>query len=288
MGRAEAQSEMSASLPEPTPTASATSATAPMASTGSDQAGGADENRGGASVEREVEEQDADVSPTGLLRSWTVTGFYTASSYGPGNARGTQIVARAAIARIGSSLLRVTLPTMLDIENGPSGFGDAQFFYLFSHRAKDAAFGIGPSLWVPTASSQSLGTGKWAFGPSAGYLRGNRRSKVVSGFLMQSFFSFAGPSWRAPMQIAALQPLLVHSLGSGWAVRSVDATWTFDLHRGSSIVPLSLGVSKLFRSGGQTFIGAFSWVTTVVHANAPRSPKNTLKFTVTIVYPPKR
>jgi hypothetical protein len=85
--------------------------------------------------------------------------------------------------------------------------------------------------------------------------------------------------------LAALQPIMVAQLGSGWSVRSADSTWTFDMQRGSSIVPVSLGVGKLVHIGKQTFSLILSDEATVVHANAPNAPKNTMRFFIRIIYP---
>jgi hypothetical protein len=238
-----------------------------------------------ASSPTPAEVEGSDVNPLGLVRAWSLVGLYTGSSYAPGDLRATQIVLREAVARLGQSLLRATLPTMIDVQNGASGFGDAQVFYFFESPVRNGRFGIGPSISVPTASNAALGSGKWSIGPAAGYLVAAKKARIVSGFLMQSFFSVAGPSWRKPQSLVYFQPLLVHDLGAGWSLRSVDATWAFDMQRGSSIMPLSLGVGKMIHAGGQTFVVALSDIATVVHANAPRAPKNAVKLNISIVYP---
>ena len=232
-----------------------------------------------------VEQESADVDPTSPTEAWTFVGAYTGSTYGPGNLRLLQIIPREEILRIGTSLLRATLPPIRTINGVDSGFGDAQLFYLFAQHVSQGRLGIGFDLSVPTASSVTLGSGKWSVGPSVGYAKLNRKARVIGGALIQTFFSVAGPSWRRAQSLAAVQPVLVAQLRSGWSVRSADSTWTFDMQRGASIMPLSLGIGKLARIGKQTFNFVLSDEATVVHANAPNAPKNTVRFNIRIIYP---
>ena len=232
-----------------------------------------------------IEQESADVDPTSPTEAWTFIGAYTGSTYGPGDLRLLQIIPREEILRIGTSLLRATLPPIRTIQGVDSGFGDAQVFYLFSHHITQGRLGVGFDVSVPTASDANLGSGKWSVGPSVGFVKLNRKARFIGGALLQTFFSVAGPSWRRAQSLVAFQPILVAQLGGGWSLRSADSTWTFDLERGNSIMPLSLGVGKLQHIGKQTFNFILSDEATVVHANAPNAPKNTLRFFIRIIYP---
>jgi hypothetical protein len=232
-----------------------------------------------------IEQQSADVDPTSPVEAWTFAGVYTGSTYGPGNFRSLQIIPREEVLRLGTSLLRATLPPIRTIQGVDSGFGDAQLFYLFAHDVPHGRLGIGFSTLFPTATDPKLGTGKWSIGPSAAYVKLNRKARFLGGFLVQSFFSFAGPSWRHSVSTVALQPVFVKQLAAGWSLRSADATWTFDLQRGSSIVPISLGVGKLLHVGAQTLNVVLADEATLVHANAPNAPKNTARLIIRIMYP---
>jgi hypothetical protein len=232
-----------------------------------------------------IEQESADVDPTSPTEAWTFIGAYTGSTYGPGDLRLLQIIPREEILRIGTSLLRATLPPIRTIQGVDSGFGDAQVFYLFAHHIAQGRLGIGFDVSVPTASSADLGSGKWSIGPSVGFVKLNRKARFIGGALLQTFFSVAGPSWRHAQSLIAFQPILVAQLRGGWSLRSADSTWTFDMERGASIMPLSLGISKLAHIGKQTFNFILSDEATVVHANAPNAPKNTLRFFIRIIYP---
>jgi hypothetical protein len=232
-----------------------------------------------------VEQESADVDPTSPIKAWTLIGAYTGATYGPGNLPITQIVAREEVLRLGSSLVRATLPPVVTVRGVTGGLGDAVVFYLATRRSAARGFGVGLSATFPTASDPRLGTGKWNAGPSVAFAAINRSSRILAGFLMQSFFSYAGPSWRRDQSLVTFQPAIVKQLGSGWSIRSADATWAFDLERGSSIVPISLGVGKLFKIGQQSLNVVLVDVGTVVHANAPNAPKNTVKLLFRVMYP---
>lgn len=223
------------------------------------------------------------VDPTTPTRDWTLLTVYTGSSYAPGDLRLWQYIPREEVLRVGKSLLRATLPSWTSVVGGPSGWGDSQAFYLFATHTAHGGYGPGVSMWFPTAGSPKLGTGKWSVGPSFGYVNADVRSKLFVGFLTQSFFSFAGPSWRKNQSLILFQPLFVKGLGKGWSIRSVDANWTFDLERGSTVLPLSLGVGKQVYFGSQKVNLALADIVAIVRANAPAVPKNSLKFTISFV-----
>lgn len=232
-----------------------------------------------------LEQESADVDPTSPIKAWTLLGTYTGATYGPGNLPVTQIVAREEVLRLGSSLVRATLPPIVTVRGVTGGLGDAVVFYLATRRNATQGFGIGLSATFPTASDPRLGTGKWNAGPSVAYAAINRSSRMLAGFLVQSFFSYAGPTSRRDQSLVTFQPAVVKQLPGGWSLRSADATWAFDLERGSSILPISFGVGKLFRIGAQTLNVVLVDVGTVVHANAPNAPKNTVKLLFRVMYP---
>ncbi|MBV8283595.1 MAG: hypothetical protein JO175_03040 [Candidatus Eremiobacteraeota bacterium] len=175
----------------------------------------------------------------------------------------------------------------MNVINGvDSGFGDMQTFYQFVNRySASSATGIGLSAWIPTASDPNFGTGRWSIGPSTSFINVNRRAGYFDGFLMQSFFSFAGPAARGTQSLVTFQPAFVKLLGSGWSLRSADATWQFDLAHGSTVMPLSLGFGKLVRMKSQAINFVLADSVTVVHANGPAAPKNTVRFLVRVIYP---
>jgi hypothetical protein len=134
---------------------------------------------------------------------------YSGASYAPGNLSLWQFIPREATVQLGGSLLRASLPRWQSIEGGSSGWGDAQLFYLVPKRVRNGRFGGGLSMWIPVASNPNLGTGKWSIGPSVGYGGVNPASRMFIGFLVQSFFSVAGPSWRQAQSLILFQPIMI-------------------------------------------------------------------------------
>lgn len=228
-----------------------------------------------------LQDEADDVDPAPPIRSASVQTFYTSASYGPGNARVGQVIPRFDSLRIGDSYVRLSFPRYAWTDGGAYGMSDAQIVYLSSlARGGATRVALGGTFYIPSASSPNLGIGTWGLGPAAGLIHLDRAAGMATGFLLQSIFSFAGPSTRPKQRVVALQPFVVKQLGAGWSLRSADAQWAADFTRGSTIVPLSLGIGKLFPLGTQALNIVVADVVTVVHANTPAAPKNTWKLTI--------
>ncbi|HKE37906.1 MAG TPA: hypothetical protein VKB39_10750 [Candidatus Baltobacteraceae bacterium] len=236
-----------------------------------------------------LQEEADDVDPAPPIRSASVQTFYTNASYGPGNVRVGQVIPRFDSLRIGDSYVRLSFPRYAWTDGGAYGISDAQIIYLTSlSHGGSTRFAVGGTFYIPSASSPQLGIGTWGLGPAAGLIHFDRVAGLATGFLLQSIFSFAGPSTRPKQRVVALQPLVVKQLGAGWSLRSADAQWATDFTRGSTIVPVSLGIGKLFPVGAQVLNVVVADVVTVIHANAPAAPKNTWKLTIIIMDPRRR
>ncbi|MBV8245890.1 MAG: hypothetical protein JOZ38_08215 [Candidatus Eremiobacteraeota bacterium] len=218
-------------------------------------------------------------------QSFTLSGVYTGSTYGPGNAQIVQFATREDILTVGRTLLRISLPRLATINRFDSGFSDMQMYYIPTHRLTQLRWGLGLTAVIPVASNPNFGTGKWTLGPAGGILSVRRGSNFIFGALMQSAFSIAGPSARRNQSAISFQPLLFLRLPGGrWYLKSADSLWAFDLQRGSSIVPLSLGFGTLARLGSGTVNISLADEGTVIHANSPMAPKNSLKLQISILY----
>lgn len=195
-----------------------------------------------------------------------------------------QVIPRFDALRIGDSYVRLSFPRYAWTNGGAYGMSDAQVVYLSAlSRGGATRVAVGGTFYVPSASSPNLGIGTWGAGPAAGLIHLDRAAGVAAGFLLQSIFSFAGPSARQKQRVVALQPFVVKQLGGGWSLRSADAQWATDFTRRSTILPISLGVAKLFPVGSQALNIVLADVVTVIHANAPAAPKNTWKLTIIVM-----
>ncbi len=149
-------------------------------------------------------------------------------------------------------------PGLSDIANDPQGsdgsfgLGDVnQTFYFSPADAGPVIWGIGPSLTVPSATDDSLGSEHWSAGPAAVALA--MPGNWVVGSLVRQLWSFAGKSDRQDVNQTLIQPFVNYNLPGGWyAVSSPvitanweaksDDTWT---------VPIGGGFGKIFKIGGQ-------------------------------------
>ena len=112
-------------------------------------------------------------------------------------------------------------------------------------------WGVGPSLTVPTATDDSLGSEKWSAGPAAVALA--MPGNWVVGTLIRQLWSFAGDDDRQDVNQTLIQPFVNYNFPGGWYAvsspiitanweASSDDTWT---------VPVGGGLGKIFRIGGQ-------------------------------------
>lgn len=145
-----------------------------------------------------------------------------------------------------------------DIANDPQGndgsfgLGDInQTFYLSPAAAGPLIWGVGPSLTLPTATGDSIGSEKWSAGPAAVVL--SMPGHWVVGSLVRQLWSFAGDDDRKDVNQTLIQPFVNYNFPGGWyAVSSPiitanwkaksDDTWT---------VPVGGGVGKIFKIRGQ-------------------------------------
>ena len=125
-----------------------------------------------------------------------------------------------------------------------NGMGDILSTAFFSpSKASRIIWGAGPVVLLPTATNNTLGTEKFAVGPSAVVLM--QPGKWTVGLLFNHLWSTSGANDRPDVNQTFLQPFANYNLGGGLAVGAnveasanwkADETWT---------VPLHLSVSKV-------------------------------------------
>jgi hypothetical protein len=165
------------------------------------------------------------------------------------------------------------------------GLGDIQFTPFFSP-AKPSKFiwGGGPVFQFPTATDDTLGTGKWTVGPSGvGLLM---EGPWVIGLLAQNVWSYAGDSDRKDVNAFLAQPFVNYNFDKGWYLTFspiITANWKAD--KGSDVwtVPLGLGFGKIFRIGKLPFNGNISAYYNV--AKPEVGPDWTLRLQLALLLP---
>ncbi len=114
------------------------------------------------------------------------------------------------------------------------------------------AWGIGPVLQIPTATSAQLGSDRWALGPAIGlYVQ---PGEWTFGALTENIWSFAGAG-NQRVNTLSIQYVVNRNLPKGWFVES-STTILSDWTAGSGnrwTVPVGGGVGRVFELGGQSF-----------------------------------
>lgn len=175
----------------------------------------------------------------------------------------------------------LTLPAAVKLPGYVTGLGDLRFLDIAVFHANPRLFlGVGPMFVFPTASKRETGQGKWQVGPAAAVAFVPENWLV--GVLVQNPISFAGDRDRKDVNAMILQPFVTYQFGNGWFVRS-QPQMIFNWKTGEQILPIDLGVGRVFRIGRQNvscFVEPFWNIT----KDGP-SPKYGITFGVTLIYP---
>ena len=148
-----------------------------------------------------------------------------------------------------SGLLSIPNPIPGD---GATGLGDINYsLFLSPAKPKGAIWGIGPSITMPSASDEQLGSEKWSTGPTGVVLFQPKWGTI--GGLVRHLWSFAGDSDRSNVNQSLFEPFVNYNLTNGWYLITdiiITANWEADSSNRWT-VPVGGGVGKLFKIGSQ-------------------------------------
>jgi hypothetical protein len=171
----------------------------------------------------------------------------------------------------------------------PSTFGlsDVQEQLFFAPKAKPGQliWAVGPIFQFPTATPNTLGTGKWSAGPDAVALL--MPGNWVMGALVTQLWSIAGLPNRPNVSSFLVQPFVNYNIKGGWAISTaptITANWT--LAQNKWTVPVGAGVSKTFKNDGQLMQLSAFYYTAVTRPLT--SPQTTLRVSWSLLWPVKR
>ena len=142
------------------------------------------------------------------------------------------------------SLSYVTTPD----PDGASGLGDMQLFDLFTNKVSWGRWGYGVAFVFPTASSTSLGQGKWQAGPAIAIIYSGTKH-LTAGAVFQNPISFAGSPDRPAVSSLILTPTLTYSFHGGWFAGMSDFNWSYDWYNSSATIPVGVQVGKIIQMG---------------------------------------
>jgi hypothetical protein len=144
------------------------------------------------------------------------------------------------------------LPEGLPGGGSTFGLGDINYTgFLSPADSGEVTWGIGPSISIPTATDEKLGTEKWSAGPSAVVVA--QPGPFVMGALIRQLWSFAGDDSRRDVSQMLLQPFLNYNLPGGWFLVSapiMTANWETSSDD-RWVVPIGGGGGRVFRIGAR-------------------------------------
>jgi len=120
-------------------------------------------------------------------------------------------------------------------------------------------WGAGPVFALPTSTDPRLGTEKWSAGPT--FVSLLLTKKVVTGFLINNLWSYAGESDRADVNAMTLQPFFNYNLPKGWYLTTspiITANWEAPSDERWTI-PIGGGIGRVFKLGSQPINAQISY-----------------------------
>jgi hypothetical protein len=163
-----------------------------------------------------------------------------------------------------------------------SGLGDTTQSFFLSPKALVGGWvlGGGPVLLYPSATENSLGSGKWGAGPTAVLLK--QEHGWTYGILANQIWSFVGQGSKPDVNATFLQPFLAFTTKT-YTTIALNTESTYNWQKYEWTVPLNLMVSQLLKIDGhpiQFQLGGR------YYAEKPNGgPDWGLRFAVTFLFP---
>lgn len=137
-------------------------------------------------------------------------------------------------------------------QGSASGLGDTNYsLYISPVKYDKVIWGAGPSLMMPTASDDQLGSGKWSGGITAVALTVPKWGSY--GILGRHLWSFAGDDNRSDVNQSLIEPFANYNLDKGWFLITdliITANWEAPSSQ-TWTVPLGGGVGRVYKIGKQ-------------------------------------
>jgi hypothetical protein len=131
-----------------------------------------------------------------------------------------------------------------------NGLGDINYSLFFSpNKTKPFIWGIGPSITLPTATEDQLGSDKWSAGPTGVVLV--QPDWGTYGILVRQLWSFAGDDDRAEVNQMLIEPFVNYNLDNGWyLITDLISTVNWNARDNNKwTIPIGGGAGKLFKIG---------------------------------------
>jgi hypothetical protein len=145
-----------------------------------------------------------------------------------------------------------SIPEGQESDDRKTGLGDINYSLFFSPAdVTKFIWGLGPSINLPTATEEQLGSDKWSAGPTGVILV--QPGWGTYGLLVRQLWSFAGDDDRSEVNQMLIEPFVNYNLPGGWyLITDPIATGNWNADSGERwTIPLGGGVGKLFKIGNQ-------------------------------------
>jgi hypothetical protein len=256
--------------------ASVAAAQAPQASPPADS--------GGISSEQLAEANN----PIADMNALNFHNFWAPSIRGLPNDSSNTLYVRPVIVS-GRHVIRATIPLMTAPSGGgfyASGIGDINIFDAIKLTGDGAKtdIAVGPMLVFPSASDDALGQGKWQAGV-AGLVIHPVPGGSVLGALVTYQTDIAGDADRDDTSIMSAQPIVTLSMGGGYYFRSTGQA-IFDLHNDRALVPIGVGLGRVFKAAGAV-MNAFIEPQFTVYSKGDAQPAVQIFMSLSMQWPKK-
>ena len=165
-----------------------------------------------------------------------------------------------------------------------SGLGDINYSLYFSPvKYGKVIWGVGPSINIPSASDDQLGSGKWSTGVTAVALTLPKWGSM--GILGRQLWSVAGDSDRQDVSQALIEPFLNYNLSNGWfLITDMVLTANWKASSGNQwTIPVGGGVGRIFKIGKQAINSKLEYYYNVEKPTG--APDYSVAFTFQFLFP---
>ena len=165
-----------------------------------------------------------------------------------------------------------------------SGLGDANYsLFLSPVKYGKVIWGAGPTINMPTASEDQLGSGKWSAGVTAVALTQPKWGSL--GILGRQIWSVAGDSDREDVSQFLMEPFANYNLDKGWFLITdiiITANWKASSSQ-TWTVPLGGGIGRVYKIGKQAVNNRIEAYCNVEKPDS--APDWTWSFTFQLLFP---
>jgi hypothetical protein len=235
----------------------------------------------GAPTEEEIKEAN---NPVASIASLNFQNYYASRLSEVAGASANSFYLRFA-APFGPLLARATLPVVTTSAPGASasGLGDFNAFVTWRLTRQHAplTIAVGPLYVAPTATDDSLGTGKHQLGGA--FIAMQSVGPLLIGTLLQYQHSIAGDETRPSTSVFIPQLFAILQMGGGTYLRSAPIA-SFDTESGNYNVPFGLGIGHVAKVEG-VIVNAFIEPQYTLLSQGPGQPLFQIFSAVNLQFP---